>query len=574
MNIYKKNNILINGLLSDTFNFLQTTYNQASSVFTVASAWGQILFVLQNLSQLILYFIEDSITELNIQEATRDYSVRSLARISGYDSGRATAAQGEISITWNTREGDVGGGAVIIRNNTQIRCVQTGKIYSLRFGSDEITIPLVRGNVVRSKIVQGNFETGTVTGAGIALQSFNLPSTSGAYIDQFYIDVYVNNEKWKRYDSLYDIPLNGKGYLVRSGISEGIDIYFGNSNFGMIPQRGSVIKIEYLQTSGLTGNSESTNENPLTYKFVSTGTDLFGTEVDLNLYLDIGNLIDPTFGTNPDPISLIRLVAPKTSRSYVFANTENYEIFLQKLGIFSQIHAFTTFDDDFLDDDNVIYIYLVPDVTINLSTNEDYFSIPVSEFLLTPQQKTKVLNLIEDSGQMIATTVVKIVEPVISRYVANIVISVFEGNDPETIRQTIRRRISEYMLNNKRRDKIPKSDIIAIVEGVEGVDSVSMFFVGQKNEENQITLSGLTNVSQAQLDEQIGLDTFGDILIGRNQLVILRGGWTDRNGITYTEGIVQGQPGPLNISVSSFVPRNFRSSLNNELKAQIISQSK
>jgi len=560
--------------LSDTFNFLQTTYNQASSVFTVASAWGQILFVLQNLSQLILYFIEDSITELNIQEATRDYSVRSLARISGYDSGRATAAQGEISITWNTREGDVGGGAVIIRNNTQIRCVQTGKIYSLRFGSDEITIPLVRGNVVRSKIVQGNFETGTVTGAGIALQSFNLPSTSGAYIDQFYIDVYVNNEKWKRYDSLYDIPLNGKGYLVRSGISEGIDIYFGNSNFGMIPQRGSVIKIEYLQTSGLSGNSESTNENPLTYKFVSTGTDLFGTEADLNLYLDIGNLIDPTFGTNPDPISLIRLVAPKTSRSYVFANTENYEIFLQKLGIFSQIHAFTTFDDDFLDDDNVIYIYLVPDVTINLSTNEDYFSIPVSEFLLTSQQKTKVLNLIEDSGQMIATTVVKIVEPVISRYVANIVISVFEGNDPETIRQNIRRRISEYMLNNKRRDKIPKSDIIAIVEGVEGVDSVSMFFVGQKNEENQITLSGLTNVSQAQLDEQIGLDTFGDILIGRNQLVILRGGWTDRNGITYTEGIVQGQPGPLNISVSSFVPRNFRSSLNNELKAQIISQSK
>ena len=268
------------------------------------------------------------------------------------------------------------------------------------------------------------------------------------------------------------------------------------------------------------------------------------------------------------------MVAPKTSRSYVFANTENYEIFLQKLGVFSQIQAFTTFDDDYLDDDNVIYIYLVPDVTINLSTNEDYFSIPVSEFLLTSQQKAKVLNLIEDSGQMIATTVVKIVEPVISRYVANIVISVFEGNDPETIRQNIRRRISEYMLNNKRRDKIPKSDIIAIVEGVEGVDSVSMFFVGQKNEENQITLSGLTNVSQAQLDEQIGLDTFGDILIGRNQLVILRGGWTDRNGITYTEGIVQGQPGPLNISISSFVPRNFRSSLNNELKAQIISQSK
>ena len=85
MNIFKKNNILINGLLNDTFSFLQDTYNQTANLFTVSSAWGQILFVLQNLSQMILYFIEDSITELNIEQATRDYSVRSLARLSGYD---------------------------------------------------------------------------------------------------------------------------------------------------------------------------------------------------------------------------------------------------------------------------------------------------------------------------------------------------------------------------------------------------------------------------------------------------------------------------------------------------------
>ena len=80
-NIFQKNNILVRGLLNTTYNFLQTTYNQTRNVFTTASAWGQILFVLENLSQLILYFIEDSITELNIYEATRDYSIRSLANI-------------------------------------------------------------------------------------------------------------------------------------------------------------------------------------------------------------------------------------------------------------------------------------------------------------------------------------------------------------------------------------------------------------------------------------------------------------------------------------------------------------
>jgi hypothetical protein len=113
-NIFRKNNILIRGLLSDSYDFLQRTYNQTRNVFTVASAWGQILFVLENLSQLILYFIEDSITELNMQEATRSYSVKSLARIAGYDPVRGMSAQGEVAVSWNLKEADAGGGAVIL----------------------------------------------------------------------------------------------------------------------------------------------------------------------------------------------------------------------------------------------------------------------------------------------------------------------------------------------------------------------------------------------------------------------------------------------------------------------------
>ena len=574
MNIFKKNNVLINGLLNDTFSFLQDTYNQTTNLFTVASAWGQILFVLQNLSQMILYFIEDSITELNIEQATRDYSVRSLARIAGYDPGRASAAQGEVRLAWNRRESDVGGGAVIINNYAQVRCQENGKQYSLIFGSSRVTIPLSSNSTpIQVKVAQGDFLTSIVTGTGYALQSFNLPSNSGSYLDQFYVDVYVNEEKWKRYDSLYDIPLNGKGYIVRTGIQEGLDVYFGNSNFGMVPQRGSRIRITYLQTSGLSGNATSSPEKPLTYKFISTGTDLFGQEIDLNNYIAVTNLIDPSFGTNPETTNLIRLVAPKTSRSFVFANAQNYEVFLSKLNIFSQIQAFSTFDDEYLDDDNVVYIFLVPDINLSIASNQDYFDVPVSSFLLTNNQKAKILNLIEDSGSMIATTVVKIVQPEVTRYVANVVITMFAGYDPETIKQTIRKKISEYMLNLKRRDFIPKSDIIAIVESVEGVDSVSFYFVGQKNEQNQTLMSSMTNVSQQQMNQQVGLNEFGDIIIGRNELVVLRGGWKDRNGIYYQEGIVQGKPSALNISIKNIVEKNLNMSLNSELKAQLISNA-
>jgi hypothetical protein len=573
-NIFQKNNILIKGLLNTTYNFLQSTFNQTRNVFTTASAWGQLLFVLENLSQLILYFIEDSITELNIYEATRDYSVKSLARISGYNPARAMAAQGEVAISWNLKIADVGGGAVIIPENTRIQCEQNGLPYTIILNGPRVKISLTRGSAFRFKIAQGTFSNSTFTGTGRALQSYNVPVKGGVTVDQFYVNVYINGNKWRMYDSLYDIPLEGEGYLVKSGISEGIDVYFGNSNFGKVPQPGSFIRVDYLLTGGSLGNLRSTSTAPIRFKFLDQGTDLFGAEVNLNDYLQIITTVDPSFGADEEPIAITRLAAPKTSRSFVFANASNYEIYLQKFNIFSQIQAFSTFDDEYLDDDNVVYLYLVPDITVGLTSNQDYFSIPLSSFLLTEAQKLAILNLIEDSGSMIATTVVKIIEPAISRYVGNAVITVFEGNDPEIIKDKIQSTISEYFINLKRRDKIPRSDMIALIESIPGVDSVSFYFVGQANEAYHATVDNLPNVSSSELSTNIGFDDFGDIIIKRGELVVLRGGWNDRYGNYYEVGIVPGKPSALNISVKSIVPVDYLSELNAETKAQLIASNR
>ena len=573
-NIFQKNNILIRGLLNTTYNFLQKTYNQSRNVFTTASAWGQILFVLENLSQLILYFIEDSITELNIYEATRDYSVRSLARIAGYDPARAMAAQGEVAVSWNLKTADVGGGAVIIQENTRIQCEQNGLAYTLMINGPRVKVALTRGTAFKFKTIQGAFSTTTFTGTGNALQSFNVPVKGGVFLDQFNVKVSINDNKWKQYSSLYDIPLEGQGYLVMSGINEGIDIYFGNSNFGKVPPPGSFIKAQYLQTSGSLGNLRSTATSKITYKFLDQGTDLFGKEVNLNDYLQIVNTVDPSFGADEEPIAITRLAAPKTSRAFVFANAANYEIYLQRFNIFSQIEAFSTFDDEYLDDDNVVYLYLVPDVTVGLTSNEDYFSIPLSSFLLTSAQKLAILNLLEDSGSMIATTVVKIVEPRISRYVGNAIITTFEGFDPEIIKDKIQEMVSAYFINLKRRDKIPRSDMIALIESVPGVDSVSFFFVGQANEAYHATIDSLPNTSDSELNTNIGFDEFGDIIIGRGELVVIRGGWNDRYGSFYEVGIVPGKPSALNISIKGIVPVTYLSELGAETKAQLIAANK
>ncbi len=206
-------------------------------------------------------------------------------------------------------------------------------------------------------------------------------------------------------------------------------------------------------------------------------------------------------------------------------------------------------------------------------TGQDYFDIPVENFILTTSQKLSILNLIEDSGQMIATTVVKILDPQIQNYVGNLILSIFEGFDPEVIKDKARTAISEYFLNLKRRDRVPKSDIIAIVEAIEGVDSVSFYFVGQANEEYHSTIDNLPNASTSQLNRQIGLDDFGDIIINSGELVLLRGGWTDRYGTTYEVGIVPGKPSALNISIASVNQKTLNNQLNIEQRARIIAQN-
>jgi hypothetical protein len=574
MNIYQKNNILISGLLSSTYNFINKTYSQSKNLFTVASAWGQIMFVFQNISQLILYFIEDSITELNIEQATRDYSIRSLARISGYDPKRTTTSQGEVVISWNSSNSQAGGGSVIIPRNTQLRNQQNGQIYTLIIPSERITIPLSSQSQPQSfKIVQGNFDSSNYTSNGSPLLSFNVPTINGQNIDQFYVDVFVNEEKWRRYDSLYDIPLNAKGFIVKSGISNGIDVYFGNSFFGQIPQAGSRIRVEYLTNLGIKGNVYSTQNNPLTWKFSTSGTDLYGASLDLNQYLNIVNSLDPDFGTDPDATSLIKIVAPKTSRAFVFANAQSYEIFLNKLGIFSQIQAYSTFEDDNLDDDNVVYIYLVPDITLNIASNQDYFSVPVQNFIVTQAQKTRILNLIEDSGSMIATTVVQIVDPVVKRFIMNITISTFVGFDPNTIKQQIRNKISEYMLNLKRRDKIPRSDMIAIIESVSGVDSVYVEFISEEDQNGLRSLQNTAGPDTTVNYQSSSIDSFGDIIIGKNQLVIFRGGWSDLDGNNYTVSPVRGSLGPINITIQGVpVLVNFNNQLNATTRQSVINR--
>jgi hypothetical protein len=562
MDLFKKNRAKIQDLLQDTLELIQKRYNQANQLFTVASAWGQILFVLQNLSQLILFFIEDSITELDIKKASRESSVYGLAALTGHNASRSSCARGQIDIIWNGQDStSVGGSAILIPKYSSIKFQNGGINYLLNLPQDYARLNLNPSSKISCEIMEGSIKASTFTGSGTVLQSYNVSDRVTSTVDNFEVKVFVDSEEWKVYDSLYDIPFNYNGCLVKTGINNGIDVIFGNTNFGKIPPLGSTIQVQYVETIGLAGNINSIDPGKIVFEFDDDGTDAFGNPVSLRDYLKITCVTAPQLGTDKESIQLTRILAPKTSRSFVLANPETYITYFEKFGTFSIIEAFSTFDDQYLDDDNIIYVLLVPDITQKLKTNETYFDIKETEFTLTDYQKQRLLNAIDESGQKIVTTEVKILDPKISRYVINILISIFEGYDPDTIKGQIVDSISSYFIGIRRRDKIPRSDLIAILESIPGIDSVTLFFVSEKNENYAISVEGLAD-SDPKKSIVLGLDEFGDIVFDKDEIAIITGGWGDRTGLYYDKGSDYNKLSSINIDIRSVVPVTYNTEIN------------
>ena len=525
-------------MYSDVKDYLTSTFQQAGEVFSPASAYGQILSVVLDMGKLILYYIEDSITELNIYTATREISIKSLARLAGHNPTRAISANGTLILSYSGEKVDMYGNTVIIPNYTRMTNDGTGLPYLIVLNTEETRLELVAKKSIEVKVFQGEVESQQLTGTGLPLQSYTVNPKRGYQVDNGFINIYVNNEKWKVYDSIYDIPYEAKGVVVKTGINGGLDVYFGNTYFGSIPILGSTIRIEYLTNAGNAGNIFD-NSQPK-FSFTDDGYDLAGDTVDLNTALNVRVGLPINFGADSEPVYLTRILAPKTSRAYVLANADNYVYFLEKFNMFSVIDAFSSFSDNDLTDDNVVYLFLIPDVNKRKPSNADYFNIPINLFLLSPEEKTKIYNLIEQSGQKILTTVVKIVDPIVKKYVVNISVRSFEGYSKDVIRQTVVSKCSDYFLKNRRRDKIPKSDLVSIIENIDGVDSVNVWFVC---EENEVFKSDPVNADAAPK----GLDEYGDVLIGRGEYALVRGGWTDRTGFQYYDSTDASKPGSINV---------------------------
>ena len=530
--------IRINDILGETITFLQDRYKQTKQIFTAASPFGQLLIVFENLSQLIFYYIEDSITELNINEASRASSIYSLASLAGHNPSRAIGATAQIKLV---RKLGIAAPAnkAILNDLFKVRCLNNGLTYVMELPQDEVRLPLTGPDSLSIfGLRQGLIESQTFTGKGIAMESYQLGYPNNYYIDHFRVNVYVNGETWTKYESMLDIPRNGKGFIIRTGITNGLDIYFGNGSFGKIPAAGSEIIVEYLVSEGAGGNIRIDDPNQIQFAFAETAFSPIGDEIDLNEFFDIYTVSPPSFGVDPEEIALTRLIAPKASKNFALVNVDNYEVLLHKMQMFSTVRVFL---DEL--DGRMINLFLVPDVSQLFKSGADYFNLAVSKFVMTTFQKSELLKYIEKSGTKMISSELNILDPVITRYVLNISVVAFDDVAVEVIKSDIADKIGNYFIKLNRNDRVPKSDMIKIVEEVNGVDSVSIAILSELNEH------AFTQNPARDPASLIGLDEFNDIIITQTQFPVIRGGWTDRNGNTYLSNISDSALGALNIEI-------------------------
>ena len=69
LKIFKLNRLKYEELWNDAIAWVKKTYNVSEQQFTMASPFAQLLSVILHLGRMIFYYIEDSITGLNIKTA-------------------------------------------------------------------------------------------------------------------------------------------------------------------------------------------------------------------------------------------------------------------------------------------------------------------------------------------------------------------------------------------------------------------------------------------------------------------------------------------------------------------------
>ena len=517
-----------------------------------SSIFNQLINVVSSAIQNVLTYIEDSLMEHNKYTAQRKRSIYNLASISGYQPSTGTATTSIINIAF--KPNNSGALDVIIPNKTKLLC-SNGLIYNILLPQEAIVLSPSRDNISRDiTIVEGRFESQSTIVKGGPLYTINFKF--GGDIDTDYARVFVNNELWEYRDSLYDMDAEGKQYTMRTSLSSGVDVIFGDFQNGRELRENDEVRIEYLLHTGEIGTLNPQINN--TFEFMSPLHDVGGEEVNGNsiFLLTLRGGENISSGTSAEDTAKVREMIGLNSRSLVLADPKNYKQYLNRF-------SFVGYNRTWSEKGSLIINSLIAkNYKANLKDGGDYFKLSENDFKLSISQKNSIINNINNSGQQLAGSILNIFDPEIVKYAVYIYLKLKNNSyNTSVITSQIRKLLGDFFSNLESDIFVPKSDIIKLIkDNVEAVDGVDVYFLSQLNEQALINHSyynkiyrfdpslGTYKIYREKIylydgeDPGLGLDAHGNIYLDNaDQFPVLMGGWsfissdTDQNQTTYVD---------------------------------------
>jgi hypothetical protein len=540
-------------------DFLKTEYNKAGILFSNASPYGQILGVIENLQQLSLLYLKGTLNQFDLSNAssTNRRIIRNAAIFAGHNPTRSISATGTLLFRLKSAvdiEKEIPGGKVIFLNKTTLANKTNSLDYSLDLGSDRISHIMSKSYEFKINVIQGKWETKTYTGSGEQLQTFFVNVSGLKDVENFRVEILVNDEFWTIKKHIYEMLPDEKAVVTKSGFDEGLDIIFGNGGFGAIPELGSVITVRFLKTDGSLGNIFRRTSND--WDFVDDVFDGFGGTIDVGKIFDIEIYTDINFGADAESSLFTRSLLPMVSNNYVLALPQQYAYEIKKLGVFSHVNAY--------EKNGTVFVAVTPNINLFKNQNNNYFDIDIAAFSLDDYEIGKIGKYLRTGGNIQLTKNFSIVNPTLSYYVMNIFVIPYSDVTDDSLNNQILDVISNYFLNLNRIDRIPKLDLIKALSNITDIHSVDLQFISKKNEDyhkeaiinlqNKMTptIVGGTSLPKPPINydssKVLGLDPIlGDIIYEPSELPIIRGGWSNRNNVLYVDDMTSNGLKSVNI---------------------------
>ena len=498
---------------------------------------GQLINVLGSAVQNVLLYIEDGLTEQNKFTVQRKKSIYSLAQLGGYNPSLGKAASCMVRMT--VQPNNYNAYSIIVPNKTKLICSYNGLKYNIVLPQEAITFAI--SDDISNKylqVVEGSFETQSFMVYGGQLYTQTVLFNGDIDID--YLEVKVNDELWEQKDSLYDMDPDGKQYVVKTSLSKGIDILFGNEQFGRALKLNDKVDVTYLVHDGEIGNIES--DEDVYFSFEDEIKDAAGGSINGNevFVIKLADTNSVSGGTYSESAQKVKEMIGYNSRALVLADPKNYKVFLNRF-------SFVGYNRTWSEEGSLIVNSIVlRNYKQMLERGSDYFNLNKSDLFLSEAQKQSVKNCIANSGQQLAGVTYNIINPEVCRYAAYVYLKMKDVQyDKTSVEQAIRDAVGDFFTNLESDIFIPKSDLIAVIKGAsDAIDGVDVYFLGEKNEQaiidKKYTNKTYTfNPSKGMYDlyeetvyvangenPGIGFDDYGNIYLDNNdQFPVLMGGW-------------------------------------------------